>query len=320
MFFSINLFIIYFFSFIFNKLYFNIFLVFKNSLFIAQNLYSTYAIKKKFYYLVFSLLMCILIFCKIFFFIYFYLLIFCKIFIKVYINNNINLKKKNKKIIDFLFFLYWYNLLLHLNVLSKKYQKKLEVDFAYFTLKWNCYYYYYYIIYMLQDLVNTIIWLIQQVLEFQWYVLYLQIIFYFKNKKLECIYYITLFIKGFLGIYCFSGIKNYFKELKNSLKWNTYKKKKKEVGFVSKVKFKYHRSIRIIKEKFYSKVKKPIFILNYSINNIVESVFYVLLKTGANSLVYYFYKVIKYSYSICVYIWKSDLIYRFFKFIERKKW
>ena len=92
MFFSINLFIIYFFSFIFNKLYFNIFLVFKNSLFIAQNLYSTYAIKKKFYYLVFSLLMCILI--------------FCKIFIKVYINNNINLKKKNKKIIDFLFFLY----------------------------------------------------------------------------------------------------------------------------------------------------------------------------------------------------------------------
>jgi hypothetical protein len=50
-------------------------------------------------------------------------------------------------------------------------------------------------------------------LDFQWHILYLKIIFYLKNKKLEGIYYSQLFIKGVLGIYCFSGIIFYIKNI-----------------------------------------------------------------------------------------------------------
>ena len=121
-------------------------------------------------------------------------------------------------------------------------------------------------------------------------------------KKDKNIYYITLFVKGFLGIYCFSGIISYIKNFRKPIKWNILIKKNKKVSFISNFKFTYHRSIRIIKEKFYNKVKKPIFTFSYFINNFVESIFFVLFKTGANSLVYYFYKILKYSYSICVYI------------------
>jgi len=320
MFFNINLFIVYFFSFFFNKLYFNIFKIIKSYIFIVSKLYSTYSINKKIYYLGFVGFLCILVFLKIFLFIYFYLLLIFKLLVKIYININQKFKKRNKNILNVVFWLYWFNLLIHLKVLSRKFKNGVDADIAYFSLKWNCYYYYFYIIYMFKDIICIIKWFIQQIIEFQWYILYLQIIYYLKLKKLKCIYYIKLFIKGFLGIYCFSGIRAYIKNFKKPIKWNIFKKKKKKVSFISKVKFTYHRSNRLIKEKFYNKVKKPINILSYFMNNFVESVFFVLFKTGANTIVYYFYKIIKYSYSISLYIWKSDIIYRFFKLIERKKW
>jgi hypothetical protein len=320
MFFNINLFIVYLFSFLFNKLYFNIFKIFKSYIFIVPKLYSTYSINKKVYYIGFASLLCILVFCKIFLFIYFYLLFFFKFLAKVYINIKKNIKNNNKTILNWVYWVYWFNLLIHLKVLSRKFQNGVYEDITYFSLKWNCYYYYFYIIYVFKDVICIIKWFIQQIIEFQWYILYIQIIYYLKLKKLKCIYYIKLFIKGFLVIYCFSGIRTYIKKFKKPIKWNIFIKKKKKASFISKVKFTYHRSNRLIKEKFYNKVKKPINTLSYFMSNFVESVFFILFKTGANSIVYYFYKIIKYSYSISLYIWHSDIIYRFFKLIERKKW
>lgn len=313
------LFIVYFFSFLFHKLYFNIFKVLKRYIFSIPKLYSTYSLKKKINYLGFLFLLWMLILCKIFFFVYYYILIFYKIFVKIYIDEV--LKLKQRKILNLLFWVYWYNLLLHLKVLNKKFSTPIDIDIVYYTLKWNFCYYYFYIIYILKDLGNLVCWLIHQISEIQWYILYLQVIFYFKLKKLKLIYYYQLFTQGFLGIYCFSGII-YF--IKNPIKWKTLKKKKKKASFISRAKFTYHRSSRILKEKFYNNVKQPMYIFTYFINNLVESVFFSLFKTGANSIIYYFYKVIKYSYSICVYLWnwlwKSDIFYRFFKLIERKKW
>lgn len=314
-------FIVYFFSFLFNKLYFNIFKVIKVHMFRAFTLYSIYIAQKNFYYFIFLIILCIVIFCKIYFFVYYYILLFYKIIIKIYINLINILKKKNNKNLNSIFWLYWFNLLIHLKVLNRKFQNKIDSDLIYYNLKWSCLYFYFYIIYMFMDLISIFYWLILQIVEYQWYILYLQIIFYLKIKKLECIYYIKLFIKGFLGIYCFSGIISY---IKKPVKWSVpkpkNKNKNKNASFVSRIKFKYHRSNRIIKEKFYNNVKKPLFILNYFLNNLIESIFFVLLKTGANSIIYYFYKIMKYTYSICVYLWKSDVIYRFFKLIERKKW
>lgn len=311
MFFSINLFIVYFFSYFFNKLYFKIFNILKRFIFIKTKYYSTYTLKNYIYYYFFFSILCIIIFCKINLFIYYYILFFNKILVKKYIDLTFFLKKKNTKFLDLVFWVYWLSLLIHLKVLNEKLHKVFDVDIVYYSLKWNCIYYYFYIIYMFKDLSIIWNWLIRQI--------NLQIAFYFKNKKLKCIYYIKLFIKGILGIYCFSGIKNYIKNLKKPWKWRTTKKKKKG-SFISRVKFFYHRSIRIMKEKFYNKVTKPRLILSYILSNLVESVFFSLFKTGANSIIYYFYKIIKYSYSFCVYIWESDIIYRFFKFIERKKW
>jgi hypothetical protein len=313
-------FIVYFFSFLFNKLYFNIFKIFKNYGLIVPKLYSTYTITKKIKYFIFLVFLCITVFCKILFFIYYYILLYCNIIIKVYINLIIIFKKKYYKFIYLLFFMYWFNLLIHLKVLNRKFEDKIDLDFVYYALKWICFYFYFYIIYMFKDLISIVYWCMLQFLEYQWYILYLQIIFYFKNRKLEFIYYIKLFIKGFLGIYCFSGIIFY---IKNTIKWKrsrSFKKRNKNVSYISSIKFKYHRNNRILKEKYYSNVKKPIMVLNYFINNLIESAFYFLLKTGANSIIYYFYKIFKYSYSICVYLWKSDVIYRFLKFFERKKW
>jgi len=320
MFFNINLFIVYFFSFFFNKLYFNIFKVLKKNIYIWPKLYSTYTVKKKLYYIFFLIILCIFTFCKIYWFIYFYILFIYKMLIKKYIDLIFNLKKIYNIFLVIVFWVYWFNLLIHLKVLSKKFKKAVDVDFVYYSLKWNCVYYYYYIIYVYKDLSTIVIWLIWQFINFQWYIFYLQIIFYLKNKKLECIYYSQLFFKGFLGIYCLSGIIAYIKDFNKSWKWKTKTTKKKNVSLISKVKFVYHRSIRITKEKFYNKVTKPKLIFSYYINNWIESVYFSLFKTGANSIIYYFYKIIKYSYSICVYIWKSDVIYRFLKFIERKKW
>ena len=315
MIFRITLFIVYLFSFLFNKLYFNIFKILKRYIFKLPKSYNTYSIKKKINYLGYLFILCMLIFCKIFLFTYYYILIFYNILVKIYID--IILKKKYKKFLDLLFGIYWYNLLVHLKVLNIKFQNPIDLDIVYYTLKWNSCYYYYFIIYIFKDLVNLLIWS-----KFQWNILYLQVMFYFKNRKLECIYYYQLFTKGFLDIYCFSGIKSF---IKNPIKWKkiTYKKKN-NVSLISKLKFTYHRNNRIIKEKFYRDIKQPMYIFSYFINNLIESIFFVLFKTGANSIIYYFYKIIKYSYSICVYLWKylwkSDIIYRFFKLIERKKW
>jgi len=312
---------VYFFSFLFNKLYFNIFKIIKNHIFIVPKLYKIYAEQKKIYYFLFLFILCILVFCKVYFFIYYYILFFYKIIIKIYLNLIYKLKTKNKIILDLLFWLYWFNLLTHLKVLNKKFQDNMALDLVYYNLKWSCFYFYFYIIYMSRDLISIFYWLIQQTIEYPWYILYLKIIYYLKLKKLKITYYLKLFIKGFLGIYCFSGIISF---VKNQAKWNVSKNKdknkNKSVSFISKIKFKYHRSNRIIKENFYNNVKRPILLLNYSINNLIESMFYVLFKTGANSIIYYVYKIMKYSYSICVYLWKSDVIYRFFKLIERKKW
>lgn len=319
MLFSINNFIVYFFSYFFNKLYFNIFKVLKKYIFILPKLYLTYTNKKKIYYIFFFCVLCILIISKIYWFTYFYILFFNKILIKKYIDLIYYIKNKNIKILYWLYWLYWFNLLIHLKVLSKKFQKPVDVDLDYYTLKWNCGYYFFYIIYMFKDLSIICYWLFRQIIDFQWYILYLKIIFYLKNKKLECIYYSQLFTKGFLGIYCFSGIRSYIKNFNKPWKWSTPKKKQR-VSFISKVKFTYHRSIRIIKETYYNKVTKPKLIFNYYSSNLIESVFFVLFKTGANSIIYYFYKIIKYSYSICVYTWKSDVIYRFLKLFDRKKW
>src|SRR5690349_1629594 len=103
MFFYINLFIIYFFSFLFNKLYFNIFKSIKSYIFIVPKLYSTYSINKKIYYLGFVSFLCILVFCKIFLFIYFYFLLIFKLLVKIYININQKFKKKNKNILNIVF-------------------------------------------------------------------------------------------------------------------------------------------------------------------------------------------------------------------------
>ena len=102
MFFNINLFIVYFFSFFFNKLYFNIFKIIKSYIFIVSKLYSTYSINKKIYYLGFVGFLCILVFLKIFLFIYFYLLLIFKLLVKIYININQKFKKRNKNILNVL--------------------------------------------------------------------------------------------------------------------------------------------------------------------------------------------------------------------------
>lgn len=281
-----------------------------------MSLYSIYIKQKNFYNFFFFFILCILIFCKIYFFVYYYILLFYKIIIKIYINLINKLKKKNSKFLDCIFWLYWFNMLIHLKVLNRKFQSKIELDLTYLNLKWSCLYFCFYIIYMIRDLSSIFYWLILQIVEYQWYKLYLQINFNLKIKKLKCIYYIKLFIKGVLSIYCFSSII-YYKKKPSVLK---PKNKNKKVSFISRIKFKYHRSNRIIKLKFYNNVKKPLFILNYFLNNLIESIFFVLFKTGANSIIYYFYKIMKYTYSICVYLWKFDVIYRFFKLIERKKW
>ena len=318
MLFSINKFMVFFFSFFFNKLYFNIFKVLKRY-FIIPKLYLTYTIKKKFYYLVFLSVLCILINFKIYWFIYYYILFFYKILTKKYIDLIHFFKSKNTKILYWVYWVYWFNLLIHLKVLNKKFNKKVDLDLDYYTLKWNSVYYFFYIIYMFKDLSMICHWIFRQIINIQWHILYLKIIFYFKNKKLECIYYSQLFIKGILGIYCFSGIISYIKNFNKPWKWSISKKKQR-VSFISKAKFMYHRSIRIIKETFYNKVTQPKLIFSYNSSNLIESVYFHFFKTGANSIIYYFYKIIKYSHSICVYIWKSDVIYRFFKFFERKKW
>ena len=320
----INLFVIYFLSFLFNKLYFNIFKVLKRYIYFLPKKYSIYSIKRKISYFGFITVLCILVFCKIFWFLYYYILFIYKLCVKFNIDLINNWKIKNTKILNLVFWVYWFNILIHLKVLNKKFQNPEDSDLVYFILKWNCYYYYYYILYMCKDILSIIIWLIRQIAQVQWYILYLQFNFYFKIRKLKCIYCIELFIKGFLVIYCFSGIISYIKNIKNIWKWKPLKKKDKKdqnVSLKSKLQFKYHRNKRIIKEKFYIKVKKPLLLLYYSINNSIEDVFYVIFKkTGANSIIYYSYKYIKYFYSICVYLWKSDIIYRFFKLIERKKW
>lgn len=311
----INSFIIYILSFLFSKLYFNIFRVLRSYIVILPKLYSTYTLKKKIYYFNLLILLCIIVFCKVNFFIYYYILLIFNIIMNIYVDFGLKFKKTNIKILYFIFFLNLFNLLIHLKVLNSKFKDKNNYDKVNYALKWNSFYFFYYIIYMFKDIISILYWYVQQI---QWHILYLKIIFYFKIKKLECIYYIKLFVRGFLNIYLFSVMLNY---INNTVKWKKpNKSKNNNVSFISKIKFKYHRNNRILKEKYYKNVKKPLFLLSYSVNNFIESIFYVLFSTGANSIIYYFYKFIKYLYSIAVYLWKSDVIYRFFKFIERKKW
>ena len=97
---------VYFFSFLFNKLYFNIFKIIKNHIFIVPKLYKIYAEQKNFYYFLFLFILCILVFCKVYFFIYYYILFFYKIIIKIYLNLIYKLKTKNKIILDLIFWLY----------------------------------------------------------------------------------------------------------------------------------------------------------------------------------------------------------------------
>jgi len=259
------------------------------------------------------------IFCKIYFYIYVYIFLIYKIVLKIYIDLQLRFKKKITKILYLIFWVLWYNLLIHLKVLKIKYKNgiKVYVDFDFYVLKWTCLYYYFYVIYILKDLSKIINWLL---FEFQWYILYLQIKYYLKNKKLEFYHYTELFIKGYLFIFYFSDIINYIKNLKNIFKWKS-KKKKQNRSFVSNIKFYYHRNKRIFKEKYYMKVTKPLLHFGYFINNLIEYVYLVFFKMGANIIISYFYKFLKYSYSICVYIWKSDIIYRVLKLIlGRKKW
>lgn len=313
----INSFIVYFFSFLFNQLYFNIFKILKKYIFMFPKLYNTYVITKKIYYFCFLFILCILVFCKIYIFIYVYLLLFYKIFCKIYISIQKRLKKNFILILYLLFLIFWFNLLIHLKVLKTKYQKEVDLDLTYYSLKWNCCYIYYYIRYMLKDLVFILIWFIRQVIEFQWYILYLKIIYYLKLKKLIIIYYYKLFVKGFLGIYCYFFITF---NLKKIFKLNSSIKKSKKVNVLSKIKFVYYRNKRIIKDVYYNQLKHFLFRFINFINNLLESIYFMSLKTGANYIIYYIYKILKYCYSICIYIWKSDIIYRFFKLIERKKW
>jgi len=310
-------FIIYFFSFFFNKLYFDIFKKLKKHIF--PKLFSIYTIKQKIYYLSFFSILCILIFCKIYFFIYVYILFIYKILLKIYIYVKLRSKKENKNFLYLIFIVLWFNLLIHLKVLSRKFKNGIDLDLDFYILKWHCLYYYFYIIYILKDLSKIIIWLI---FEYQWYILYLNIRYYLKNKKLEFIYYFKLFFKCYLFIYYFADILNYIKNFKKAFNWKP--KEKKKVNIISNIKFHYHRSRRILKEKYYNKVTKPLLHFGYFLSNFIEYFFFVFLKMGANTIIYYFYKLIKYSYSICVYfcvyLWKSDIIYRFLKLIGRKKW
>ena len=207
-------FIVYFLSFLFNKLYFNIFKILRKYIFALPKLYSIYSIKDKINYFGFVLIACLFIFCKIFFFTYYYILIFYKISI---------LKIKQKNYLYLVFWIYWYNLLVHLKVLNIKFKDPIESDLAFYVLKWIYYYYYYYIIYIFKDLKNLVIWII----NFQWYILYLQFIYYLKLRKLDLIYNYKLFTKGFLGIYCFSGVFSYIKKIKNPSTWKIFKSKKK---------------------------------------------------------------------------------------------
>ena len=314
MYFNLISFIIYLFSFFFNILYLDIFKNIKRHIF--PKLYSTYTIKNKFYYLFFFSILCIINLCKIIFFINVYILLIYKILFKIYINVQLWLKKKNIKFLYLSFINLWFNLLIHLKVLNRKFMNPVDLDINFYILKWNYYYYYYYIIYMFKDLGTIVIWVINQR-----YILYVHILFYFKNKKIEFLYFIQWFVNGFLFIYCWFSIKNYIKNGVKSIKGKFRRKKKKKKGsMLSNIKFYYHRNKRILKEKYFNKVKQPWLNLGYSLNNTIEYIFFVLFKTGANFIIYYFYKIIKYSYSICVYIWKSDVIYRFLKLLERKKW
>jgi len=312
--FIFNSFLVYFFSFLFNKLYFNIFKVLRKYIFFFPKLYSTYVIKKKIYYFSFLFILCIIILCKIYIFIYIYIYVFLKFLCKIYINIYKNFK--NKIILDLLYLIYWFNLLIHLKVLSKKYQNEVDSDLTYYSLKWNCYYYWYYIKFMLKDLFLLLNWYIRYI-KSQLYIFYVKIIYYLKLKYLKINYYYKLFVKGFIGIYCYSFIILSFK---NKFKFNKPIKKSKKVNFLSKIKFLYYRNKRLTKDIYYNQIKTSFYRFIYFINNSLESIYFMALKTGANYIIYYFYKIIKYCYSICVYIWKSDIIYRFFKLIERKKW
>src|SRR6185437_14888202 len=104
MYFSISCLIVYFFSFLFNQLYFNLFKVLRKYIFFLPKLYNTYIIKKKIYYFSFLFILCILIFCKIYIFIYIYIYLFLNFFCKIYIN--MQKKFKNKIILDFLFLIF----------------------------------------------------------------------------------------------------------------------------------------------------------------------------------------------------------------------
>src|ERR1700748_3673071 len=103
--FIFNSFLVYFFSFLFNQLYFNIFKVLRKYIFSFPKLYNTYVIKKKIYYFSFLFILCILIFCKIYVYIYIYIYFLFNFFCKIYIN--IQKKYKNKIMLDFIFLIFW---------------------------------------------------------------------------------------------------------------------------------------------------------------------------------------------------------------------
>src|ERR1700712_106492 len=102
MFFNFSSFIVYFISYLFNKLYFNIFSSFK--IFLSIKLYSIYTIKEKILYFVYFFLLCVLVFCKIYFFSYYYILIIYKLLVRIYITLIYKIKKKSVK---FLYFVFW---------------------------------------------------------------------------------------------------------------------------------------------------------------------------------------------------------------------
>src|ERR1700759_5763680 len=110
-------------------------------------------------------------------------------------------------------------------------------------------------------------------------------------------YYYKLFVKGFIGIYCYSFI---ILSLKNKFKFNQPIKKSKKVNFLSKIKFLSYRNKRLTKDIYYNQIKTSFYRFIYFINNSLESIYFMSLKTGANYIIYEWEQSIIEGYSNCV--------------------
>src|SRR5947209_7179319 len=98
-------FIVYFFSFLFNNLYFKIFKVLRRYLFILPKSYATYSIIQKICYLFFVGVFSFFTFLKMYFYINIYLLFLYKILLRKYILIQKKYKNINVKNLYFIFYI-----------------------------------------------------------------------------------------------------------------------------------------------------------------------------------------------------------------------